>query len=109
MRDRLCDETGKLRRHFNLHVNGGEDVRLLQGLDTLPGWPDCRRTTVETTVARSSTNRYVRDVRPENLPDDSRGNGTSYPPALLEDDACCIAVELWLWEAAIVEEEELLP
>jgi len=34
VRDRLCDEAGKLRRHFNLHVNGGEDVRLLQGLDT---------------------------------------------------------------------------
>ncbi len=31
---RLCDATGKLRRHFNLHVNEGEDVRLLGGLDT---------------------------------------------------------------------------
>ena len=32
--DRLCDDTGKLRRHFNIHVNDGEDIRLLQGLDT---------------------------------------------------------------------------
>ena len=34
IRERLCDETGKLRRHVNIHVNEGEDVRLLQGLDT---------------------------------------------------------------------------
>lgn len=34
IRERLCDETGKLRRHFNVHVNEGEDVRLLDGLDT---------------------------------------------------------------------------
>ena len=33
-RERLCDDTGKVRRHFNIHVNDGEDVRLLQGLDT---------------------------------------------------------------------------
>ena len=32
--DRLCDGEGKLRRHFNVHVNEGEDVRLLGGLDT---------------------------------------------------------------------------
>ncbi len=32
--ERLCDDTGKLRRHFNIHVNDGEDIRLLQGLDT---------------------------------------------------------------------------
>ena len=34
IRDRLCDDTGKVRRHFNIHINDGEDVRLLQGLDT---------------------------------------------------------------------------
>ena len=34
IRERLCDDTGKLRRHFNIHVNDGEDIRLLQGLDT---------------------------------------------------------------------------
>ena len=34
IRDRLCDDTGKVRRHFNIHVNDGEDIRLLQGLDT---------------------------------------------------------------------------
>ncbi len=34
IRDRLCDGNGKLRRHFNIHVNEGEDIRLLQGLDT---------------------------------------------------------------------------
>ncbi len=33
-RDRLCDDTGKVRRHFNIHINEGEDIRLLQGLDT---------------------------------------------------------------------------
>ncbi|MHC4202287.1 MAG: MoaD/ThiS family protein [Planctomycetota bacterium] len=32
--ERLCDGGGKLRRHFNVHVNEGEDVRLLGGLDT---------------------------------------------------------------------------
>ncbi len=32
--DRLCDDTGKVRRHFNIHVNDGEDVRLLEGMKT---------------------------------------------------------------------------
>ncbi len=31
---RLCDGSGKVRRHFNIHVNDGEDIRLLGGLDT---------------------------------------------------------------------------
>lgn len=34
VRDRICDDAGKVRRHFNIHVNEGEDVRLLNGLDT---------------------------------------------------------------------------
>jgi molybdopterin converting factor small subunit len=34
VRDRLCDEAGNVRRHFNIHINEGEDVRLLGGLDT---------------------------------------------------------------------------
>lgn len=34
VRDRICDDKGKVRRHFNIHVNEGEDIRLLQGLDT---------------------------------------------------------------------------
>ena len=34
VRDRLCDGNGKLRRHFNIHVNEGEEIRLLQGLET---------------------------------------------------------------------------
>ena len=34
VRDRICDDTGKVRRHFNIHVNEGEDIRLLQGLST---------------------------------------------------------------------------
>jgi molybdopterin converting factor small subunit len=34
IRDRLCDHEGNLRRHFNIHVNEGEDVRFLQGLGT---------------------------------------------------------------------------
>lgn len=32
--ERLCDSSGKIRRHFNIYVNEGEDIRLLQGLDT---------------------------------------------------------------------------
>ncbi len=34
VRDRICDASGNVRRHFNIHVNEGEDVRLLDGLDT---------------------------------------------------------------------------
>lgn len=34
IRERLCDADGNLRRHFNIHVNEGEDIRLQQGLDT---------------------------------------------------------------------------
>ncbi|MEZ4501950.1 MAG: ubiquitin-like small modifier protein 1 [Dehalococcoidia bacterium] len=33
MRERLCDESGELRRFVNIYVNG-EDVRFLQGLST---------------------------------------------------------------------------
>jgi len=32
-RDRLCDESGELRRFVNIYVNG-EDVRFLSGLAT---------------------------------------------------------------------------
>ena len=32
--DRLCEDTGEIRRHFNIHVNDDEDIRLRQGLDT---------------------------------------------------------------------------
>ena len=31
---RLCDGKGRVRRHFNIHVNEGDDIRLLQGLET---------------------------------------------------------------------------
>ena len=34
VRERLCDGSGKLRRHFNIHVNEAEDIRLQKGLDT---------------------------------------------------------------------------
>ena len=34
VRVRLCDDTGKVRRHFNIHINDGEDIRLINGLDT---------------------------------------------------------------------------
>ena len=34
VRDRLCDDSGKVRRHFNIHVNEGEDIRLRQGFET---------------------------------------------------------------------------
>lgn len=34
VRERLCDDDGKVRRHFNIHVNDGEDVRLRQQLET---------------------------------------------------------------------------
>ena len=33
LRERLCDETGELRRFVNVYVNG-EDVRFLSGLQT---------------------------------------------------------------------------
>lgn len=33
LRDRLCDESGELRRFVNIYVNG-EDVRFLSGLQT---------------------------------------------------------------------------
>ncbi len=32
-RDRLCDESGELRRFVNIYING-EDVRFLDGLST---------------------------------------------------------------------------
>ena len=35
VRDRISDDAGNVRRHFNIHVNEGEDIRLLDGLDTL--------------------------------------------------------------------------
>jgi molybdopterin synthase sulfur carrier subunit len=33
MRERLCDDTGSLRRFVNVYVNG-EDVRFLSGLES---------------------------------------------------------------------------
>ena len=33
MRERLCDDSGELRRFVNIYVNG-EDVRFLQGLSS---------------------------------------------------------------------------
>ncbi len=33
LRERLCDETGEIRRFVNIYVNG-EDVRFLSGLAT---------------------------------------------------------------------------
>jgi len=33
MKDRICDETGQVRRFVNLFVNG-EDIRFLKHLDT---------------------------------------------------------------------------
>ena len=32
--ERLCDGSGKVRRHFNIYLNDGEDIRRLQNLDT---------------------------------------------------------------------------
>lgn len=34
MKERLCDDSGELRHFVNIYVNG-EDVRFLQGLDTV--------------------------------------------------------------------------
>ena len=33
LKERICDETGELRRFVNIYVNG-EDVRFLSGLET---------------------------------------------------------------------------
>jgi len=33
LKDRLCDETGELRRFVNIYING-EDVRFQQGVET---------------------------------------------------------------------------
>jgi molybdopterin synthase sulfur carrier subunit len=33
MKERVCDETGEVRRFVNVYVNG-EDVRFLEGLET---------------------------------------------------------------------------
>jgi molybdopterin synthase sulfur carrier subunit len=33
IRERICDETGKVRRFVNVYVNG-DDIRFLQNLDT---------------------------------------------------------------------------
>jgi len=32
--EKICDSDKKLRRQFNVHINEGEDIRFLQGLDT---------------------------------------------------------------------------
>jgi molybdopterin converting factor small subunit len=34
IKDRVCDGDDKVRRHFSVHINESEDVRLLDGLDT---------------------------------------------------------------------------
>jgi len=34
VKDRICDGNDKVRRHFSVHINESEDVRLLDGLDT---------------------------------------------------------------------------
>ncbi|MEO8456644.1 MAG: ubiquitin-like small modifier protein 1 [Chloroflexota bacterium] len=39
LKDRLCDETGELRRFVNVYVNG-EDVRFQDGLGTQLGGDD---------------------------------------------------------------------
>ncbi len=39
MRERLCEESGELRRFVNVYING-EDVRFLQGLETALGEGD---------------------------------------------------------------------
>jgi molybdopterin synthase sulfur carrier subunit len=39
MRERLCEDTGELRRFVNIYVNG-EDVRFLDGLATSLGEDD---------------------------------------------------------------------
>ncbi len=32
--ERICDPSGGIRRHFNIHVNDGDDIRLGRGLET---------------------------------------------------------------------------
>jgi molybdopterin synthase sulfur carrier subunit len=48
MRDRLCDETGAVRRFVNVFV-GDEDIRFLQGLDTT--LPDGEKVSIIPAVA----------------------------------------------------------
>jgi molybdopterin synthase sulfur carrier subunit len=33
LKERICDETGEIRRFVNIYING-EDVRFLDGIDT---------------------------------------------------------------------------
>jgi molybdopterin converting factor small subunit len=30
----VCDDAGQVHRYYNIHVNHGKEIRLLQGLDT---------------------------------------------------------------------------
>jgi len=39
MKERICDETGKVRRFVNVYVNG-DDIRFLQNLETSIGEGD---------------------------------------------------------------------
>jgi len=32
--EKLCSDSGRLRRHISIHINEGEDVRFLEGLET---------------------------------------------------------------------------
>ncbi len=34
IKDSVCDKSGAIRRHINVHINEGVDVRFLDGLST---------------------------------------------------------------------------
>ena len=67
VRERLCDGAGTLRRHFNVHVNEGEDVRLQDGLTTSVADGDV--VTILSAIAGGSgeVSRKVWLTFPENL------------------------------------------
>jgi molybdopterin converting factor small subunit len=66
LHERLLDGSGRLRRHFNIHVNDGEDVRLLDGLETPVGDGDAV-TILSAIAGGSEVSRKVWLTFPEEL------------------------------------------
>ena len=47
--EKVCDDSGNLKHHFSIHVNEGEDIRMLDGLNTVVNEGD--RVTILSAVA----------------------------------------------------------